>query len=175
MALAKNIYLVGFMGTGKSAVARLLSCNLKRETIDLDTFIEEREKRKITNIFTKDGEAYFRKVEKKLLEELSGCKDLIVSCGGGVVLDEENIKIMKENGIIICLYARPEVILKRTKGSGHRPLLNVANPKEKIEELLVLRAPFYAKADYTIDSSDIGVSTVVDFIIKNILPNALPR
>ena len=167
---AKNIYLVGFMGTGKSAVARELSKKLNRKSLDLDEVIEKKEKRKIKDIFAKEGEGYFRKIEKQTLIEISILKDLVVACGGGIVLDENNIKKMKENGIIICLSASSDVIFERTIRSNYRPLLNVDNPKLRIKELLNLRAPFYAKADYTIDSSNLEVKKVVDIIIKNILP-----
>lgn len=169
MKNVKNIYLVGFMGTGKSAVASELAKKLNRRFVDLDELIEKREKRKINDIFTCSGEVYFRKIEKEILKEASFPTDAVVACGGGIVLDEENIKQMKETGVIICLSARPEVILDRTSRSNERPILNVDNPKEKVEELLKLRAPFYAKADYAIDSSQLKVSRIVDIIIKDIL------
>jgi len=171
----KNIYLVGFMGTGKSVVSRELAKRLKRDYFDLDDLIEKKEKRKIRGIFAQDGEAYFRKIEKEALREVSQSGNLIISCGGGIVLDDENIEIMKKSGIMICLSARPEIILKRTSTAGHRPLLNVENPKDKIVDLLKLRAPFYAKADYTIDCSDLVVAEVADTIINTILPHVKPR
>lgn len=162
----KNIYLVGFMGTGKTVVGRELAKKLKREFLDLDTLIEEKEKRKITDIFAKDGEPYFRKVEKEILLEASQKEGKVFSCGGGIVLDKENIQRMKETGIIICLQARPEVILERTREYKHRPLLNVKDSLKRIKELLDFRRSYYQKADYTIDTSDLGIEDVVERILE---------
>lgn len=163
-----NIYLVGFMATGKTAVGRELAKKKKWQFVDLDELIELREKRRISDIFAKDGEPYFRKVEKKILNEVSREKKFVVACGGGIVIDPENIKTMKETGMIICLTATPEIILKRTSGYTHRPLLNVKDPKRQIELLLKLRTPYYAKADKTIDTSKVSVEEVVKKILKTI-------
>ncbi|MCM8799678.1 MAG: shikimate kinase [Candidatus Omnitrophica bacterium] len=164
-----NIYLVGFMGTGKTAVGKELARRKSWHFIDLDELIEMREKRTIVDIFAKEGEPYFRRKEKEVLKEVSKEKNFVVACGGGIVIDEDNIRIMKETGKIICLIARPEVILKRTQGYSHRPLLNTPDPKERIESLLKLRAPFYAKADITIDTSDISIDEVVEKILKIVI------
>ncbi|MCX5714476.1 MAG: shikimate kinase [Candidatus Omnitrophica bacterium] len=161
-----NIYLVGFMGTGKTMVGRELAKKKKWQFVDLDELIELREKRLVKDIFAKEGEAHFRRIEKQALKEIAKEKKFVVSCGGGIVLDKGNIDIMKETGRIICLKASADVILKRTSGSAQRPLLNVAQPKEKIEFLLKLRAPYYALADTCIDTSRISVSQVVEKIIK---------
>ncbi len=134
--------------------------------VDLDDLIELKEKRLIRDIFAKNGEAYFRKVEKSVLKEVAREKKFVVSCGGGVVIDPDNIKLMKKSGIIICLTASPEVIFKRTSKYAHRPLLNVPNPKKHIELLLKMRAPYYAKADKIIDTSKISIKEVVSKILK---------
>ncbi|MDD5730655.1 MAG: shikimate kinase [Candidatus Omnitrophica bacterium] len=165
-----NIYLVGFMGTGKTSVGRELARRTKNKFIDLDDLIESREKRSIPDIFAKDGEPHFRKLEKETLLEVSKDKGLIVACGGGIVLDRQNIETMKKTGKVICLSASAQVILERTSRSTHRPLLNVASPKEKIETLLKARASCYALADETIDTSGFSVKQVADSIIK-ILPD----
>lgn len=164
--MSLNIYLVGFMATGKTAVGKEVARQLNQQFLDLDSLIEEKQKKKISQIFTEDGETYFRSLEKQALREISVGRDLVVSCGGGIVLDKENIQIMKQTGIMICLSARPEVILVRTRSYRHRPLLNVDNPQNKIEELLKIRAPFYAQADYTIDTSDLTVSSVVNKVLE---------
>lgn len=149
------------MGTGKTAVGRELAKKKKRQFVDLDELIELKEKRIISDIFAKEGEPYFRKIEKKTLKEAAKEKGFVVACGGGIVIDEENIRVMKASGTIICLSAAPEVILKRVCGAAHRPLLNVKNPRERIELLLKLRAPYYAKADKTIDTSNLSIKEVV--------------
>jgi shikimate kinase len=175
-----NIYLVGFMGTGKTSVGRELAKQKNRlenrglasnsqsqwQFIDLDELIELSEKRSIPDIFTKEGEPYFRRIEKRVLKEVSVENKFVVACGGGIVLDKENIKIMRETGIIICLAATPEVILNRTSGYAHRPLLNVSDPKKQIELLLKLRSPFYAQADKIIDTSKASIKQIVGKILK---------
>jgi shikimate kinase len=90
----------------------------------------------------------------------------VVACGGGIVLDEENIKIMQETGTVICLTAQPSVIFERTKDYNFRPLLNTPNPLEKIKELLQKRAPFYARIEKKIDTSNLSIDEVVEEILK---------
>jgi shikimate kinase len=154
------------MGTGKTAVGQVLAKKKKLRFVDLDDLIELREKRTISDIFAGDGEPYFRKVEKRVLKEVSREKKFVVACGGGIVLDKDNIKIMKETGIIICLAASPQVILERTSTYCHRPLLNVSNRRKQIELLIKLRSPYYAQADKTIDTSKISVKEVIEKIVK---------
>jgi shikimate kinase len=161
----KNIYLVGFMATGKTCVGRELAAKKKMHFIDLDELIELKEKRTISDIFARDGEPCFRRIEKRTLKEVAREKNFVVACGGGIVIDPENIKVMKEDGVIVCLTAKSEAILKRTAGLSHRPLLNVCDPKAQIEHLLKLRAPFYARADHAIDTSKLSVGQVVQKII----------
>jgi shikimate kinase len=161
-----NIYLVGFMGTGKSAVGKELAKRKKLQFVDLDGLIELKEKRAIRDIFAVSGETYFRKVEKRVLREVSSQNNLVVACGGGIVLDEGNIALMKKTGTLICLTATPAVILKRTSRCIHRPLLNVKDPKKQIGHLLKLRAPYYAKACKIVDTSKLSVKEVVAMILK---------
>lgn len=161
-----NIYLVGFMGTGKTCAGRLFARKKKRQFIDLDELIEIREKRSISDIFAKSKEPYFRRLEKQALKEVARENNFVVACGGGIIMDKENIRIMKDSGFIICLTATAEIILKRTSGYIHRPLLNVPRPKKQIELLLKLRAPYYAQADRVIDTSALCVEEVVQRIIK---------
>ena len=111
----KNICLVGFMGAGKTTIAQALSHKMQRQVISTDALIIEKEGREINDIFQKDGEAYFRKVEKDVVKEISGYGGVIVDCGGGIVLDSENISRLKQNGIIFYLSATPETIYKRVK------------------------------------------------------------
>jgi shikimate kinase len=161
-----NIYLVGFMGTGKTSVGCELAKKKKWRFVDLDQLIELKEKRTIAEIFAKEGEAYFRKIEKQALKRVAKEKCFVVGCGGGIVINEENIKIMKASGKVICLSARADVILKRVSGETHRPLLNVENPKERIDLFLKLRSPYYALADKTIDTSRLSVKEVVSKILN---------
>jgi len=154
------------MGTGKTAVGKELAAKKKLQFVDLDELIEMRERRTISDIFVKDGEPCFRRIEKRILKEVAKEKGFVVACGGGIVIDKENIKIMKETGVVVCLTAAPEVILKRTSGCADRPLLNVSDTKKQIELLLKLRAPFYARADFSLDTSRLSVEEVLKEVIR---------
>ncbi|MDD4938920.1 MAG: shikimate kinase [Candidatus Omnitrophica bacterium] len=167
----QNIYLVGFMATGKTSVGKELARMTKMRFLDLDEFIELKEKRTISDIFAKKGEPYFRKIEKRALKQVSKEKNFVVACGGGIVLDEDNVKIMKQTGVMICLTASPEIILKRASAFTHRPLLNVEDPKKQVDLLLKMRSPFYAKADKCIDTSGLSMKQVADKIMKSIYKN----
>ena len=159
-----NIVLVGFMGTGKTTIGKLLANKFKTKYkyISTDEVIEDKERRTIQEIFKKEGEPYFRKTEKEIVAHVSELNNFIIDAGGGIMLDEDNINNLKRNGTIICLNASPEVIFERTKKYRHRrPLLNVDNPLEKIKELLDKRAIYYAKADFTIDTSNLTVDEIV--------------
>jgi len=161
-----NIYLVGFMGTGKSSVGRQLAKQKGWNFVDLDELIELQQQRRIVDIFAKDGEAYFRKIEKKVLKQVATQDKFVVACGGGIVLDPGNIKLMKQTGKVICLGATCDVILKRVSASKQRPILNVAKPRERIELLLKMRAPYYMQADKTIDTSGSSIKQVAAKITK---------
>lgn len=160
-----NIILAGFMGTGKTAVGRLIAEKLGWEFLELDDIIEKKEGTSIREIFEKKGEPYFRKLEKDVVKETSQKKGVIISAGGGAVIDEENFKNLKKSGVIICLEASPGVILERTKGITARPLLNVPDPKKKIEGLLKKREPYYKKADFCINTDNLTVEQVAEKIM----------
>jgi len=161
-----NIYLVGFMGTGKSSSGKAAALRLGFSFVDLDECIENKEKISIPEIFAQKGEAYFRKVEKDVLGEVSVRDTCVVSCGGGIVIDQDNIALMKRTGIMVCLTASAQVIFERVRHYTHRPLLQVPDPKEKIESLLRIRAPYYAQSDLTIDTSALSVDEAAVRIIQ---------
>jgi shikimate kinase len=150
----KNIVLTGFMGTGKTEVGKELSRILAMRLVDVDSEIEKGEGMKINDIFSRFGEEYFRDIETEMIKKISRERNLIISTGGGAVLREENMEALRENGIVFCLNAKPETILKRTSLSGNRPLLKVDNPRGKVEELLGYRRPFYEKAGIMIDTEE---------------------
>ena len=162
----RNIFLVGFMGTGKTSVGRALAAKLTWEFVDLDELIEKRQQRRISDIFAVEGEAFFRKLEKEALKDVSLSGMQVVSCGGGIVIDNNNIVLMKQNGVLICLSASPEAIYARTKGSLNRPLLNVPDPVARIRELLAQRRRYYALADETVDTSAMDVAEAALYIEK---------
>lgn len=148
----KNIVLTGFMGTGKTEVGRELSNILGWKIIDIDDEIVKAHKMSINEIFNKLGEPAFRDIETEMIRKISQNKSLIISTGGGAVLRQENMEALRNNGIVVCLTATPETIFKRTSSNNERPLIQVENPRQKIEELLARRRPFYENADIIIDT-----------------------
>ncbi|RKY42202.1 MAG: shikimate kinase [Candidatus Makaraimicrobium thalassicum] len=161
---AKNIVLVGFMGTGKTVVSRALAGDMGKAYVSIDELIEEREKKAINDIFRDEGEPYFRRVEKEVVKEVAEKLDQVIDTGGGIVLDSENMRNLRKNGVTICLWAGPRVIYERTKGHGHRPLLNTRDPEKSIKELLDHRRSFYEKADFRVDTTDFDIAAVVERI-----------
>ncbi|MDI6783186.1 MAG: shikimate kinase [bacterium] len=166
-----NIVLVGFMGTGKTTVGKLLANKLNWSYVDTDTLIEQKNQHSIPAIFEQYGEPYFRDRESEVIQEVMQKQQQIVATGGGIVLRDQNIAVMKSNGMVICLTATPAVIFERTKSDAYRPLLKVTHPQQRIQELLESRASFYAKADITIDTSTLSPEDVVKQILT-ILRNA---
>lgn len=161
-----NIVLTGFMGTGKTAVGKKLAKELGMQYVDTDVMIEEDTGMSISKIFKKFGEVRFRDLETKTVKCVARLDNFVISTGGGVVLKEENIDELEQNGVIICLSASPEVILERTSQNKKRPLLaEVEDAKKKIEELLEYRRLFYKRADLTIDTSELDTHTIVRKII----------
>lgn len=160
-----NIILVGFMGTGKSSIGRMLGLRLRRQYFDTDHWVEDRAGMSIPELFAAKGEAAFRDLETDAARELSHLSNCVISTGGGILGRDENVEILREGGVLICLKARPEVILARTAPWESRPLLRDApDPKARIEEMLAERAPRYALADWTIDSSELTKHQVVNKI-----------
>ncbi|MBN1161955.1 MAG: shikimate kinase [Dehalococcoidales bacterium] len=162
-----SIALIGFMGTGKTAVGKLLSQKLGKEFIELDYLIEKKTGRSIQEIFRRDGEVRFRELEIEAVAEVSPRKNIVIACGGGVVLNTINVERLRKESVIICLTASASVILKRTAHDGsRRPLLNVADRAQEIKKLLDFRRPFYARAaDITVNTSRLDADGVVARIL----------
>ncbi len=164
----KNIVLTGFMGTGKTAVARELSSIIGIRIVDMDSEIEKEHGVTINEIFAKYGEKRFREIETEMAKKVSEQNGVVISTGGGVVLKEENIDYLRQNGHVVCLTASAEVILERTGRSNERPLLNVDDPLTKIKDLLEYRMPFYRNADIMIDTDKKTPRQVAEEIIKDL-------
>jgi shikimate kinase len=148
----KNIVLTGFMGAGKTAVGRELSRILGWKLIDLDDEIVKARNMTVSEIFSKMGEPAFRDIETEMIREISKKRNVIISTGGGAVLRQENTDLLREHGVIVCLWATPETVLSRTRGNNERPLLQTGDPLGRIKELLEFRRPFYEKADVVIET-----------------------
>lgn len=148
-----NIFLIGFMGSGKSTIARALNRQFGMRLIEMDEQIEAQEKMSITEIFRVHGEGYFRTLETRLLEELEGETGTVVSCGGGVPMRECNVDAMRRSGKIVYLSAGPETIYERVRHHHNRPLLEENMNIEYIAELMEARLPAYlAAADVTVET-----------------------
>ncbi len=149
----KNLVLVGFMGTGKSAVGRIVARRLKLEFVDMDARIEEQEGRTISDIFATEGEAHFRTIERAMVQELSGHEGLVIATGGGIVLNPDNIGDFSRTGVVICLHADPETILERVSRQAHRPLLEGDDKSREIRMLLEKRTTLYQSIPLGIDTT----------------------
>jgi shikimate kinase len=161
----RNIVLIGFMGTGKSVVGKRLAAELGLSFFDTDSLIEARTGMKIAEIFEKHGEAAFREIEKEVVREVSQKERCVISTGGGVVTDAENVRNLTSRGELICLTASPETILKRIERRANaRPLLSGENPLERIRTLLQERRPFYTQASFTLDTTYLSIDKIVEAI-----------
>lgn len=151
MAVNKNIFLIGFMGCGKSTIARLFAEQTGAKLIEMDETIEAEAGMSINQIFEQYGETHFRDLESQLLSRIAEEGGAVVSCGGGAILREENVAAMRKNGTIVYLSATPETIYQRVRNSTNRPLLNGNMNVEYITSLMQQRLPRYmAAADITI-------------------------
>lgn len=167
----QNIFLIGFMGTGKSTVADYLGEHFDMQVLEMDETISDRENMSITDIFEKKGEEYFRNLETSLLKEVGVNGNTVVSCGGGTPMREENVEEMKKNGKIVLLTATPETIYNRVKNSHNRPLLENNMNVEYISELLGKRQEKYqAAADIVVEtdekSKDIIANEIIHILAK---------
>jgi len=165
-----NIVLIGFRGTGKSTVGRLLAKRLERYFIDSDKYIEDSTGKTIKSIFEEDGEEGFRQIEADTITELSKADNKVISAGGGVVLREENVNNLKDNGFLILLEATPEIIHNRIaqdkNTTQQRPSLTDKEPLDEIKHLIEQREHAYKNAaDYTINTSYVSCEDIVNEII----------
>lgn len=168
--MTDNIFLIGFMGAGKSTIAKELQTMLHMNLVEMDARIVKEQGMSINDIFAKYGEDHFRDVESQLVLDIGKEGNSIVSCGGGVVVRPENVANMKKNGKIIFLAATPETIYERVKDSKDRPILNGHMNVEYISELMEKRRALYeSAADIRIDVDGKSISAVCEEIKKYII------
>lgn len=161
----KNIALTGFMAVGKTHVGRELARRLGWRFVDVDRAIEKSAGLKVQEIFNRHGEARFRALEKEKLKEILDRERQVIATGGGAVLDEENLELLKQRTLLVCLTATPETILRRA-GGGRRPLLDVGDRDARVRDLLSRRAPLYAQAHATIDTENLSIEQVVEAVLR---------
>jgi len=171
--MKSNIALIGFMGAGKSAVGRALAAKLDMEFIDLDSLIEKKAGRSISEIFARDGEPAFRRMEAEITAQVAGKEKKVIACGGGIVLEQNNIDLLRKSSVIVYLAAEPAILLRRVLNSQERrPLLDVADPAPAIRSLLKFRRPMYEKAaDIIIDTSQLDLAGAAGKISGELVKN----
>ena len=162
----ENIYLIGFMGTGKSTVGKLIAQRLGMDYMDTDSMVEAKAGMTVSQIFEDFDEEAFRKLETEILKEVTERKNLIVSTGGGIVVTKGNMELMKKKGKLVTLMASPELIYERIKDDRGRPLLEVDSPLDEIKRLIYERAPFYINADFIVETSELTAEEAAEEIIR---------
>lgn len=141
-----NLFLTGFMGTGKSSLGRILAERWRRPFLDTDHLIEQHERLPVSAIFEQRGEAAFRELERQCVLEWLPSAGAVIACGGGLVVPAGMAELLRERGVVVCLFAAPETVLRRTMHSTHRPLLQGEEPLERIRELQRERENAYMRA-----------------------------
>ncbi len=171
MSKSENVFLVGPMGSGKSAVGRLLAGHLGLELVDSDTEVEARTGVDIPYIFEREGEAGFRAREAEVLDELTRRAGVLVATGGGAVLDPRTRERLRERGCVVYLRTSVDQQLARTRRNSQRPLLNNPDPRGTLERLMAQRAALYEEvAALTVDTDGRKVKAVVEEILRRLAP-----
>jgi shikimate kinase len=162
----RNLVLVGFMGTGKTTIGRAAARLLRFRFVDTDQWIERQEGRKVAAIFRTEGEESFRRKEEAAIATLSNESGLVLATGGGCLTRPANVEALKRSGLLVCLAAKPEVVLARTGSRRSRPLLaGAADPLARIRQLMDARSEVYAQADVTVDTSDLSAAEVASKVV----------
>lgn len=162
----RNLVLAGFMGCGKSSVGRLAAEQLRFRFVDTDALIEARVHKTIPEIFAQEGEPAFRELERQVVAELDGDEKMVISTGGGLIIDPVNLASLKEHGLVVCLWASPETLFERVCRTSHRPLLQDPDPLAKIRRLLAEREPFYRQADVLVGSDHRSIGEVAAQVLQ---------
>ena|SRR3989338_6097837 len=163
---AKNIVLIGLMGSGKSAIGRTIAKKLGRRFIDTDRFIERKFGKTVPEIFEQESENLFRTIERETIKKVSQYIGIVIATGGGAAKDPDNFKALKESGWVIALYASPETLYKRIAGKKVRPLLlNQKDPVKVLEDILNDRKAMYAQADFQVSTENKEINEIADEII----------
>lgn len=161
-----NLYLVGFMGTGKSTVGRAVGQKLGFQMLDSDHEIERLQGKTIPDIFAQDGEPAFRAMERDFIERGHPAERTLVACGGGLVVQPGMLALLKSKGVVVCLHASIETILARTARHRNRPLLEVANPEERVRSLYAAREAIYRQSGTLILTDSRPLHDIVAHVIR---------
>ncbi len=170
-----NLALIGFMGAGKTSVGRLVAEHLRFDYLDTDELIVSRTGRAIADIFKTDGEPAFRALERQVVAELTSRTRTLISTGGGLPVNPDNLASLKTHALVVCLWASPEKIWERVKNQSHRPLLHDPDPQKKIRDLLAAREPFYKQADVLVNTDIRSVREVAQHVVHQFRLEASAR
>lgn len=161
-----NLALIGFMGAGKSSVARELTRLTGRRFVDTDRIIIQRAGRPIAEIFAQEGEGRFRELENEAIESLSGARGMIIATGGGIVERRENAEILRALGCVVWLTASDDVLFERVSRNRRRPLLQTADPRATLGEISARRRPLYAAcAHREVDTSRLSHAEAAEAVL----------
>jgi shikimate kinase len=161
-----NLYLVGFMGTGKTTIGRIVAHRMGFALLDSDHEIERKQGKTIPQIFAGDGEPAFRRMEHDFIHGGHPARRTVVACGGGLVVQPGMSATLREKGVVICLHASLDTILRRTQGNRNRPLLDVDDPRERIRTLYAAREPIYNKAGTVILTDGRPMLDIVQHVLR---------
>lgn len=161
-----NLYLVGFMGTGKTTIGRIVAHRLGFALLDSDHEIERIKGKTIPQIFANEGEAAFRVMEREFVERGHPAKRTVVACGGGLVVQPGMLEKVRALGVVVCLHASLETVMRRTQGNKNRPLLDVEDPMERIRTLYAAREPIYNQAGTVILTDGRPMLDIVQHVLR---------
>jgi shikimate kinase len=162
----RNLVLVGFMGSGKSSLGRMAARRLHRPFVDTDAWVESRSGQSVADIFRRQGEAAFRRLEAEAVAAAAARRRLVVATGGGALRDPLNLRRLRQGGVLVALQAEPEVLLARAgRLPGVRPLLDVPDPLGRVRELLAERAELYRQADLHLDTTHLGLQEALEALL----------
>ena len=161
-----NLYLVGFMGTGKTTVGRAVAQRMGFHVLDSDHEIERQQRKTIPEIFTQDGEPAFRALEREFIERGHPAERTLVACGGGLVVQPGMLALLKTKGVVVCLHASLDTILARTARQRNRPLLEVENPEERIRTLYAAREPIYKQSGTVILTDSRPLAEIAAHVLR---------
>jgi shikimate kinase len=161
-----NLYLVGFMGTGKTTVGRAVAHKLNFHLLDSDHEIERKQGKAIPEIFAQDGEPAFRQMEREFIEVGHAADRTVVSCGGGLVVQPGMLDLLRTKGVVVCLHASIDTILARTARHRNRPLLDVENPEDRVRALFGQREPIYKQCGTVILTDSRPLHDIVNHVMR---------
>jgi shikimate kinase len=161
----RNLILVGFMGTGKTEVGKVVSRTIGRSFVDIDDYIVSAAGMTINEIFKSYGEDLFRELESGMIRKFSKIQRLVISTGGGSLLRMENVQNLKRTGVLVCLTASPEEIARRVADERHRPLLAVPDRVGTVREMMARRSQSYLLSDFTIHTDGKSVHAVAQEVL----------